>query len=111
MATFWCARLAFPLLALLAPSAAQAQHTRPPFATTLVSGTENVYIFRNGNHQALDWDRLILGRSGPGDRLGTKQEVQDQLEPLRTASAERQALARQDWLPAEKEFKLLKYQD
>ena len=26
---------------------------RPPFATTKVAGTENVYIFRNGNHQAM----------------------------------------------------------
>lgn len=27
--------------------------TPPPFATTKVEGTDNVYIFRNGNHQAM----------------------------------------------------------
>jgi glyoxylase-like metal-dependent hydrolase (beta-lactamase superfamily II) len=30
-----------------------AQTTAPPFATTKVEGTDNVYIFRNGNHQAM----------------------------------------------------------
>jgi glyoxylase-like metal-dependent hydrolase (beta-lactamase superfamily II) len=29
------------------------QATPPPFATTKVDGTENVYIFRNGGHQAM----------------------------------------------------------
>jgi glyoxylase-like metal-dependent hydrolase (beta-lactamase superfamily II) len=29
------------------------QTTAPPFATTKVDGTENVYIFRYGNHQAM----------------------------------------------------------
>ena len=28
---------------------------------------------------AMDWDRLIPGHPGPGGRLGTKQDVQDQL--------------------------------
>ena len=33
---------------------AQAQQPQqPPFATTKVEGTENVYIFRNGNHQSM----------------------------------------------------------
>src|SRR5688572_12530171 len=32
------------------PAAAPA---RPPIETTKVEGTENVYIFRNGNHQAM----------------------------------------------------------
>jgi glyoxylase-like metal-dependent hydrolase (beta-lactamase superfamily II) len=41
-----------------APSAPAAPATPaapapPPFATTKVEGTENVYIFRNGNHQAM----------------------------------------------------------
>jgi len=38
------------------PSAAQpapAQPSRPPFETKKVEGTDNVYIFRNGNHQAM----------------------------------------------------------
>ena len=26
---------------------------RPPFETTKVEGTDNVYIFRNGNHQSM----------------------------------------------------------
>ncbi|MBX9592575.1 MAG: MBL fold metallo-hydrolase [Hyphomonadaceae bacterium] len=34
------------------PGLAQAP-TPPPFATTKVDGTDNVYIFRNGNHQAM----------------------------------------------------------
>ena len=33
--------------------AAQAPAERPPFATTKVAGTDNVYIFRNGNHQSM----------------------------------------------------------
>ncbi len=35
------------------PAAAPAQPAQPPFATTKVEGTDNVYIFRNGNHQAM----------------------------------------------------------
>src|SRR5438552_9489033 len=48
---------AFACSALIATAAgvpAQAQApARPPIATTKVSGTDNVYIFRNGNHQAM----------------------------------------------------------
>jgi glyoxylase-like metal-dependent hydrolase (beta-lactamase superfamily II) len=29
------------------------QPTPPPFATTKVDGTDNVYVFRNGNHQSM----------------------------------------------------------
>ena len=45
----------FPLLlvALSIPLIVNAQQQRPPFQTTKVEGTENVYIFRNGNHQAM----------------------------------------------------------
>src|SRR5688500_9365509 len=32
---------------------AQPAPAAPPFATTKVDGTDNVYIFRNGNHQAM----------------------------------------------------------
>ena len=34
------------------PASAQAPQ-RPPFETKLVEGTDNVYIFRNGNHQSM----------------------------------------------------------
>src|SRR6266853_1812661 len=36
---------------------------------------------------AMDWERLIPGHPGPGDRLGTKQDAQDQLTFLQDASA------------------------
>ncbi len=60
----------------------------------------------------LDWDRLIPGHPGPGDRLGTKKDAQDQLEFLQDASAEMKKLAQDGkcWEPAEKEFKLSKYE-
>ena len=38
--------------ALIAPAVASAQ-TPPPFATTKVEGTNNVYVFRYGGHQAM----------------------------------------------------------
>jgi glyoxylase-like metal-dependent hydrolase (beta-lactamase superfamily II) len=37
---------------VVAPAGAQTPQ-RPPFETKKVEGTENVYIFRNGNHQAM----------------------------------------------------------
>jgi glyoxylase-like metal-dependent hydrolase (beta-lactamase superfamily II) len=42
---------AIAALAVLPATAQQPQ--RPPFETTKVEGTDNVYIFRNGNHQAM----------------------------------------------------------
>ena len=39
--------------ALGSPALAQAQPQRPQIETTKVDGTDNVYIFRNGNHQAM----------------------------------------------------------
>jgi len=56
----------------------------------------------------MEWDRLIPGHPGPGDRLGTKKDVEDQLGLLRAASAEMQKLAREGkcWDTAEKEFRL-----
>jgi glyoxylase-like metal-dependent hydrolase (beta-lactamase superfamily II) len=61
---------------------------------------------------AMDWDRLIPGHPAPGDRLGTKKDVQDQLELLQTASAEMRKLALEGkcWDTAEKEFKLPAYE-
>ena len=61
---------------------------------------------------ALDWDRLIPGHPGPGDRLGTKKDAQDQLTLLQAASAEMKTLAQDGkcWDTAEKEFKLAGYE-
>ncbi len=60
----------------------------------------------------LDWERLIPGHPGPGDRLGTKKDVEDQLKLLQTASAEIKKLAHEGkcWEPAEKEFKMPEYE-
>lgn len=61
---------------------------------------------------ALEWDRLIPGRPGPGDRLGTKKDAQDQLQFLQAASAEMKTLAQDGkcWDAAEKDFKLPQYE-
>ena len=61
---------------------------------------------------AMDWERLIPGHPGPGDRLGTKQDAQDQLALLQEASAEMRKLGQDGkcWDAAEKEFKLPKYE-
>ena len=62
---------------------------------------------------AMDWERLIPGHPGqPGGRLGSKQDVQDQLTLLQEASAAVKAAAREGkcWEPAEKELKLPKYE-
>ena len=61
---------------------------------------------------AMDWERMIPGHPGPGDRLGTKADVQDQLVFLREASETVKVAAREGkcWEPAEKEVKLPKYE-
>jgi glyoxylase-like metal-dependent hydrolase (beta-lactamase superfamily II) len=61
---------------------------------------------------AMDWNTLIPGHPGPGDRLGTKEDVQDQLTFLQDASAAVKTAAREGkcWEPAEKEVKLPKYE-
>ena len=62
---------------------------------------------------AMDWDRLIPGHPGaPNGRLGTKKDAQDQLTLLQEASAEMKTMAQAGkcWEPAEKEFKLPKYE-
>ena len=60
----------------------------------------------------LDWERLIPGHPGPGDRLGTKDDVRAQLLFLQEASAEMKKLAQDGkcWDTAEKDFKLPKYE-
>jgi glyoxylase-like metal-dependent hydrolase (beta-lactamase superfamily II) len=62
---------------------------------------------------ALDWERMIPGHPGPGDRLGTKKDAQDQLALLQAASAEMKKLAHEGkcWDAAEKEFKLPGYEN
>ena len=62
--------------------------------------------------QKMDFDRFIPGHPGPGDRLGTKADIQEQIDILEDASKEVQILARQGkcWEPAEKEAKLPKYE-
>jgi glyoxylase-like metal-dependent hydrolase (beta-lactamase superfamily II) len=61
---------------------------------------------------AMDWDRMIPGHPGPGDRLGTKKDVEDQLALQQAASAEMRKLAQEGkcWDTAEKEFKLPAYE-
>src|SRR5207245_104991 len=62
---------------------------------------------------AMDWDKLIPGHPGaPGGRLGTKQDVQDQLTFLQDASAavKAEAQAGKCWDGVEKELKLPKYE-
>jgi len=60
----------------------------------------------------MDWERLIPGHPGVGDRLGTKKDVQDQLGLLQAASEEMKKLAQEGkcWDTAEKEFKLSGYE-
>jgi len=61
---------------------------------------------------SMDWERMIPGHPGVGDRLGTKQDAQDQLTFLQDASAAVKVAAREGkcWEPAEKEVKLPKYE-
>ena len=47
----FAAAIAVAATAIVGPSLAQTP--APPFATTKVEGTDNVYIFRNGNHQSM----------------------------------------------------------
>ena len=61
---------------------------------------------------AMDWEQLVPGHPGVGDRLGTKKDVQDQLTFLQDASEAVKPLAREGkcWEPVEKELKLPKYE-
>src|SRR5499433_2904149 len=49
----WATALAASVATLLATNAQAQQPQQPPFATTKVEGTENVYIFRYGGHQSM----------------------------------------------------------
>jgi glyoxylase-like metal-dependent hydrolase (beta-lactamase superfamily II) len=61
---------------------------------------------------AMDWERMIPGHPGPGGRLGTRQDVQDQLQFQIDASEAVKTAAREGkcWDAAEKEVKLPKYE-
>jgi glyoxylase-like metal-dependent hydrolase (beta-lactamase superfamily II) len=62
---------------------------------------------------ALDWERMIPGHPGqPNGRLGTKEDAQNVLALMQDASAEMKKLAQEGkcWEPAEKDFKLPKYE-
>ena len=60
---------------------------------------------------AMDWDRMIPGHPGPGDRLGTKKDAQDVLTLMQEASAQikTDAQAGKCWDAVEKDFKMEKY--
>lgn len=63
---------------------------------------------------AMDWDRMIPGHPGlPGDRLGTKKDVEDQIALQEHASqlVREQARAGRCWQPAENELQLDRYRD
>jgi glyoxylase-like metal-dependent hydrolase (beta-lactamase superfamily II) len=61
---------------------------------------------------AMDWERMIPGHPGPGGRLGTKKDAEDQLALMQEASAaiKKEAQAGKCWDTVEKEFKLPKYE-
>ena len=60
---------------------------------------------------SMDWERMIPGHPGPGGRLGTKKDAQEQLQFLQDVSAAVKVEAQQGrcWEPVEKELKLPKY--
>jgi glyoxylase-like metal-dependent hydrolase (beta-lactamase superfamily II) len=63
---------------------------------------------------AMDWDRMIPGHPGlPGDRLGTKKDVEDQIALQQHASdlVKAQARAGKCWNPAEAELQFDRYKD
>ena len=63
---------------------------------------------------AMDWERMIPGHPGqPGDRLGTKKDVEFQIQLMTDASnaVREQAIQGKCWDAAEKEVTLDKYKD
>jgi glyoxylase-like metal-dependent hydrolase (beta-lactamase superfamily II) len=60
---------------------------------------------------AMDWERMIPGHPGPGDRLGTKKDAQDVLTLMQEASAaiKTDAQAGKCWDAVEKDFQMPKY--
>ena len=85
------------------------------FLRARVLGSELFFcalIYSWASRLAMDWEKLIPGHPGPGDRLGTKQDAQNILTLMQEASAEikKQAQEGKCWEPVEKEFKLPKYE-
>jgi len=60
MKRIFLAALACGLAAAACAAWSQAPAQRPPFATTKVDGTDNVYVFRYGNHQSM----FVVTREG-----------------------------------------------
>jgi glyoxylase-like metal-dependent hydrolase (beta-lactamase superfamily II) len=63
---------------------------------------------------AMEWDRMIPGHPGqPGDRLGTKKDVEDHIALQQHASdvVKEQARAGRCWNPAEAETQFDRYKD
>jgi len=62
---------------------------------------------------AMDWGRMIPGHPGPGDRLGTRKDVEDQVELQQHVSdlVKAQARSGRCWQPAENELQFDKYKD
>jgi glyoxylase-like metal-dependent hydrolase (beta-lactamase superfamily II) len=60
---------------------------------------------------AMDWERMIPGHPGPGDRLGTKKDAQDVLTLMQEASEAIKKEAREGkcWDAVERDFKMEKY--
>jgi len=61
---------------------------------------------------AMDWARMIPGHPGPGDRLGTRQDVEQQLALLQDVSSQVRVAAREGkcWDAVEREMKFPKYE-
>jgi glyoxylase-like metal-dependent hydrolase (beta-lactamase superfamily II) len=53
MSRIYLAAMAALIAGGFTPAALAQQAQRPPIETTKVEGTDNVYIFRNGNHQSM----------------------------------------------------------
>ncbi len=85
------------------------QVSPPPFATTKVDGTDNVYLFRYGNHQSM----FVVTSAGviATDPIGYGRP-QNLLTFLQDASAavKTAAQAGKCWDAVEKELKLPKYE-
>jgi glyoxylase-like metal-dependent hydrolase (beta-lactamase superfamily II) len=62
---------------------------------------------------AMDWDRMIPGHPGPGDRLGTRADVQEQLSLLQDVSQQVKVAAREGkcWDGVERDMKFPKYEN
>jgi glyoxylase-like metal-dependent hydrolase (beta-lactamase superfamily II) len=62
---------------------------------------------------AMDWTRMVPGHPGPGDRLGTRKDVEDHIALQQNVSdaVREQARAGRCWNPAEAELQFDRYKD